>query len=165
VQRRARLKGEPTVFSSLRQLRWWSASDGCPTNWSRLRFDHPRSTRNRDGGDSAAFLNSSFARRKARFYSVFELHTSDDLCEPFESAQPQPGFLGAHPELVEESEHRIARHTAVRLIAAMANGGKGGLDDVGAADVLLMLGRKVIAGEQRPANLDKHSIAFGYFLV
>ena len=76
------------------------------------------------------------------FDPVAELHSLNDFRKPFESAQSSPTFLGRRSELVDHGQHSVARQAALGAVGPVPDGGEARLDDVAAANVNPVLGRK-----------------------
>lgn len=76
-------------------------------------------------------------------------HFLDDLAELPEAAQPLPGFLGAHPHLVNHRQHRRARHAALGAGTPVTDRRERRLDHIGGARMRPVPGWKVVKREQR----------------
>ena len=93
---------------------------------------------------------------------VIEFDTSYDLGQLLRPIEPAPTFLSSFDQLEDERQRRLARQAALGANGAMAHGGKCAFNRVRRSQVLSVLSRKVVEGEQRLAVLGQ---AFGSLLV
>ena len=80
--------------------------------------------------------------------AVAEADALDHLREPLGAVQPAPVALGSLGELEDHRQRGLPRQAALGLGGAQPDGGEGALDRVRRPDVLPVLGREVIEGEQ-----------------
>src|SRR5262249_20586116 len=84
---------------------------------------------------------------------VGELGTEHELRQLVVPVESSPAFLRGLDELEDHGQRRRSRETALSADGPVAHGGKRALDGVRGAQVLPMLGREVVEGEQRLAIL------------
>ena len=82
------------------------------------------------------------------FDAVSKLHTLDQLWQLVVAVETPPVFLRGVGQLEDHGEGGLVREAAFRADRPVAHGGKGAFDRVGRAQVLPMLGGKVVEGEQ-----------------
>jgi len=97
--------------------------------------------------------------------SIDKLHTGDDIGELPKSTSSSPSFLGAHGELVHETEPALCAHAVSGLRGPQADGCERRFDGIGRADVLEVRGREVVEGQQRGAILDQAIDRLGVFVL
>lgn len=78
-----------------------------------------------------------------------------------EAADLPPAFLGAHPNLADDQQHRLTADTAFGPITAVTDGGKCRLDGVGGAQAQPVLGQEVVEDKQHLAVLAQASYDLG----
>src|SRR3954463_8096787 len=81
--------------------------------------------------------------------TVAEADARDHLREPLGAVQPAPVALGALGELEDHRQRGLARQAALRPLRPQPHRGEGALDRVRRPDVLPVLGRHRVEGEQR----------------
>ena len=87
--------------------------------------------------------------------AVAECDALDDLRQLVLTFQPVPGLGGGHHELEHHQPGRVLRQRALGPHRAVPDGGKHALDRVGRAQVIPVLGRKVVEGQQGVAVLEQ----------
>ena len=87
--------------------------------------------------------------------SVGELYTEDDFRQLVVAIEATPAFLGGLGELEDHGERGLVRETSLGAHGAVAHRRERAFDDVGRAQMLPVLGREVVEGEQRVAILDQ----------
>src|SRR5208282_330399 len=85
--------------------------------------------------------------------SIDEFHTLDDLWQLVMAVEPAPAFLSALDQLEDHGERGLVREAALRADRPMADRREGALDRVRGPQVLPMLDREVVIGQQRIAIL------------
>src|SRR3954454_13451496 len=85
--------------------------------------------------------------------AVTEPDTPNDLRQQVLALQPAPGFGGRHDELEDHQPGGVLRQRALGPHRAVPDGGEHALDGVGGAQMVPVLGREVVEGEQRVAVL------------
>ena len=86
--------------------------------------------------------------------SISEFDTLDDLTEPVGVVQAAPMTLGRFDQLEDHGERGITGQASSGLVGPQSDRRERALDGIGAADMLPMLGREVVEGEQDIAILD-----------
>src|SRR5262245_14245224 len=79
--------------------------------------------------------------------SVGELYTEDDLRQLVVTIEATPAFLGGLGELEDHGQRGLVRKASLRAHGAVTHGCERAFDDVGRAQMLPVLGRKVVEGQ------------------
>ena len=87
------------------------------------------------------------------FDTVDELYTLDELGQLVMPVEAAPALLGRLGEFEDHGERRLVGEAALRAHGSMPHGGKAAFDGVGGAQVLPVLGREVVEGQQCRAIL------------
>src|ERR1700693_4988953 len=87
--------------------------------------------------------------------SVGELYTEDDFRQLVVTIEATPAPLGGLGEFEDHGERGFVRKASLGTDRAVADGRERAFDDVGRSQMLPMLGREVVEGEQRLTILDQ----------
>ena len=87
--------------------------------------------------------------------SVGELYTDDEFRQLVVAVEAAPTSLRGFGELEYHGERRLVRETSLGTHRAVADRRERTFDDVRRSQMLPVLGRKVVEGEQRLAILDQ----------
>ena len=79
---------------------------------------------------------------------VAELNPFDDFGQAILTIEFAPLLLGRHHQLVGHGQCRLAAEAAFGFGGSMPDGGEGVFDGIAGPDVLPMLGREFVEGEQ-----------------
>ncbi len=93
--------------------------------------------------------------RSDDFDSVGEFYTEDDFRQLVVTIETTPAFLSGLGELEDHGKRGLVRETSLGTHGAMAHRRERAFDDVGRAQMLPVLGREVVEGEQRVAIPDQ----------
>ena len=85
--------------------------------------------------------------------SVGELYTENEFRQLVVAIEATPAFLGGLGELEDHGERGVVRETSLGAHCAVAHRRERAFDDVGCAQMLPVLGREVVEGQQRVAIL------------
>src|ERR1700704_6129473 len=106
-------------------------------------------------GDGTGSGGSGLSLRSGDLDSVGELYTEYDFRQLVVTIETTPAFLGGLGELEDHGERGLVREASLRANGTMAHGRERAFDDVSRAQMLPVLGREVVEGEQRVAILDQ----------
>jgi hypothetical protein len=81
--------------------------------------------------------------------SVGELYTEDNFQQLVVTIETAPAFLSGLGELEDHGEGGVVREASFGTHVSMTHGRERAFDDVGRAQMLPVLGREVVEGEQR----------------
>ena len=98
-------------------------------------------------------------------YSIDEFHVGNHVRKPMEPSQSAPSRLRAHGKLIHQAQPAFRAHAVPGLLGAKANGRERRLDRIGRAQMLPMLGRKVVERQQLVAILEQALDRLGIFRV
>jgi hypothetical protein len=84
---------------------------------------------------------------------IDKLYALDDLWQLVMAIEPSPGFLRTVDQLEDHGERGFVGQAPFGSDGAVADGREGAFDRVCRSQMLPMLGREVVAGEQRLAVL------------
>ena len=94
---------------------------------------------------------SGLSLRSDDLDSVGESYTEDDFRQLVVTVETAPAFLGGLRELKDHRERGLVRETPLGAHSAVTHGRERAFDDVGRAQMLPVLGREIVEGEQRVA--------------
>ena len=87
--------------------------------------------------------------------SIAELYTEDDFRQLVVAIEATPTSFGSLGEFEDHGERGLVRETSFGAHGAVVHRGERTFDDVRGAEMLPVLGREVVEGEQRIALLDQ----------
>ena len=87
--------------------------------------------------------------RSDNFDSVAELYSNDDLGELVVTIETAPAFFSGLGKLEDHGERCLVGKTSVGTHRAVADRRERAFDEIGRAQMLPVLGREVVEGEQR----------------
>jgi len=98
---------------------------------------------------------SGLSLRSDNLDSIAELYTEDDFRQLVVAIEATPTSFGSLGELEDHGERGLVRETSFGAHGAVVHRGERTFDDVRGAEMLPVLGREVVEGEQRVAILDQ----------
>jgi hypothetical protein len=87
--------------------------------------------------------------------SVGELYTENDFRQLVVAIKAVPAFFGGLGKFEDHGEGSLVRETSLGAHRAVADRSERAFDDVGRSQMLPVLGREIVEGEQRLAILDQ----------
>ena len=92
-----------------------------------------------------------FRRIALRLYSILERHSAQQKADLVGAANFVPGLFRFFNQLESQPKERRTRHAITRACGAMAHRREGRFDRIGRAQMLPVLGRKIVKRSQAVA--------------